>query len=139
MKRGSSISLLISLVLAGLMSCKASAPPTSHTVSPEMAAYASAVIDEFYDYDLEAVLARADVRAKANLSIDELEAFADNAHETAQPANKVKQASHYSQNNGVNLITLDYIIPNSVGHETAAVSLSYDNDVCCQLIGFSLK
>ena len=124
--------------LVVLSSCKPSAPPppsAQKNVTADMTAYASAVIDEFYDYDLEAVIARS----KDKLSIDLLESFADNAHETAAPAKKVKHAHHYSQDNGVTLVSLEYAIPNEVGQEKAIVILSYDNEECCELMGFDLK
>ena len=139
MKRGSFIYIgVIGLTVLGLSSCNPSISTQSSAqknVTAEMSAYASAVIDEFYDYDLEAVIARN----KDNLSIDALEAFADNAHETAAPANKVKNAHQFSEENGIHLITLEYVIPNEVGQEKATVTLSYNNEVCCELIGFDVK
>ncbi len=129
-----------SLAFSGLSGCKPSGQKdatiaTPQNVSDEMADYASAVIDEFYDYDLDAMLARSN----GKMSIEALETFADNTHETAQPANKVKQAHHYSQNNGVKRISLEYAIPNNTGQEIAIISLSYDTDTCCQLVGFTIK
>ena len=128
---------VMGLAVLALPSCQPSGHTHTHSqnVSAEMTAYASAVIDEFYDYDLEAGTGRS----KDTLSIDVLESFADNAHETAAPANKVKQGHHFSQDSGVNLVALEYAIPNAVGQETATVTLSYDNDVCCQLMRFDLK
>lgn len=104
-----------------------------------MFSYSSKVINEFYDYDLDTLMARVDARAKESLSIDVLESFADKAHETANPAKKIPNTPHYSQDAGIKIVTIEYFIPTSVGHETALVSLSYDNGVCCKLIGFDLK
>jgi len=53
--------------------------------------------------------------------------------------NKVKNAHQFSEENGIHLITLEYVIPNEVGQEKATVTLSYNNEVCCELIGFDLK
>jgi len=103
-----------------------------------MDAYASAAIDEFYDYDLDALSLRIDPQLAELISIEALETLADSAHETAMPASKAKHAHRYSEKNGVKIITLKYTMPNKVGGETATVSLSYDKNVCCQLAGFNL-
>ena len=125
--------LFISSALAGLSACNSSDAPRA-----EMTAYASAVIDEFYDYDIDTLYARIDARIAGTISTADLETLADQAHETAMPAKKTKQGHSYSEERGIKIITLEYAIPNKIGSETATVSLSYDKDSCCQIVGFNL-
>ena len=130
--------LFISSALAGLSACNSSDAPTSQKVTPEMTAYASAAIDEFYDYDIDTLYARIDARIAGTISTADLETLADQAHETAMPAKKTKQGHSYSEERGIKIITLEYAIPNKIGGETATVSLSYDKNSCCQIVGFNL-
>jgi len=131
-------SVFISLTSAGLFGCAPSNAPVPQKLTHAIDAYASAAIDEFYDYDLDALSLRVDPQLAGLVSIEALETLADSAHETAMPASKAKYAHQYSEKNGVKIITLEYAIPNKVGGETVTVSLSYDKDVCCQLVGFKL-
>ena len=73
-----------------------------------MPAYASAAIDEFYDYDIDTLYARIDARISGTISTADLETLADQAHETAMPAKKTKQGHSYSEERGIKIITLEY-------------------------------
>jgi len=133
--------LMSCLALCGCKASISEAPQAASKVLPKIEAYASAVIDEFYDYELDGLLERAG--PSSAISIDALEALADSAHETAQPQNKALRGyttnSRSGSNGGGNSASLEYFIPNAVGGERLSVSLSYTETTCCQLIRLEFK
>ena len=104
-----------------------------------MTAYASAAIDEFYDYDIDAVITRMGQDADKENLTEAIESLADSRHETAQAAHKNLYKREFSRKGDKNIITLEYSIPTDIGVEWATVSLSYSHDNCCQLVEFGVS
>ncbi|MEP1230655.1 MAG: hypothetical protein ABJG88_08260 [Litorimonas sp.] len=141
MKKG-----VIGLIITGLCvsACKVSVSTDVDlsglkNPTPDMKDYAKATLGEFYDYDLDAVLNRVDPRVSDKFSLELLEQISDLTHETAQPQNAVKFGQSFKSEDGLKYVAIQYNVPNQIGREEVTLSLSYDKDICCRLVGYHAK